>query len=173
MKRKYLIVILALFFIVAAAVSISAANYHDNGKANTSLDRNGYCNFTDSNNDGICDNCNNKSSQCNGYFVDENNDGVCDNCNNNNPSCDGSHRQDRNHSSQQASQAGNGNKHGQSVPDKNVNSGNGNKYGQSSSGSQSESGYKYGQSSSSGSGNQHGHYGNGLHTQQKLQIRDC
>ena len=72
MKPKAIIAILAVFVMIVAAVSISAADVQNSHPKNC---KNG--NFVDANGDGICDN--NK----NWNFTDANGDGICDNCNDN------------------------------------------------------------------------------------------
>ena len=135
MKHKTIILILAVFLIICAAVSISAANFYGKGPGNNNAANPNcqYCNFTDANNDGICDNCKKGSSLCNGSFIDNDGDGICDNCNNKNSACDGSQKHIREGVGQQANS---GNQYGQYSGS----SGSGNHYGQGS-GSQGNGGH--------------------------------
>lgn len=64
MKKVFLF---AIGLVLAGAVSAQSAPA--NAKATTNANKQGYCNFVDKNNDGICDN-----------FTDADKDGKCDNC---------------------------------------------------------------------------------------------
>lgn len=180
MKRKNIIIILFLFIVIGTAVSISAAHFNGGGQHKNLMNctNSSLCNFTDADNDGICDNCGNNASLCNGTQKH-----LRDHANNktqfkNNTAVGDSHKY-QNH----GNTSSNVNKNNNGQSNKQVsNSGNG--YGQKNTQSTSTgngNAQKNTQSSDSSSspapvGSKH-QYGqqksNGVKTQQKLHTRDC
>lgn len=87
--KKLLSVILAAAAAATMTGAIASAHGgHCGGRYSSSDPQRSYyctqdCAFTDSDNDGLCDNCAGRGYYCSDgcEYTDEDNDGICDNCN--------------------------------------------------------------------------------------------